>query len=127
MAARQEPDGSWKGNNAGETIELTGLSILALARSEDHGLALRKGVAYLRSRQRDSGAIGGGTPESHAIATLAMQEAAIRTKDPAANRVASKGIDLIAQQNASGPWGKGVVAGWQYHVLRLAVRRATGR
>lgn len=121
LAGRQEPDGSWKGNDAGETIELTGLSILALARSEDHGLALRKGVAFLRSRQRDSGAIGGGTPESHAIATLAMQEAAIRTKDPAAIRVASKGIDLIAQQNASGPWGKGVVAGWQYHVLRLAV------
>lgn len=121
LAARQEPDGSWKGGDAGETIELTGLALLALSHSEEHGLALRKGVAFLRSRQRDSGAIGGGTPESHAIATLAMQEVAIRTKDPAAIRVASKGIDMIAQQNASGPWGRGVVAGWQYHVLRLAV------
>jgi hypothetical protein len=121
LAGRQEPDGSWKGSDAGETIELTGLSILALSRSEEHGLAVRKGVAFLRSRQRDSGAIGGGSPESHAIATLAMQEAAIRTKDPAAIRVASKGIELIAQQNATGPWGKGIVAGWQYHVLRLAV------
>jgi hypothetical protein len=121
LAGRQEPDGSWKGNDAGETIELTGLSILALARSEEHGLAVRKGVAFLRSRQRDSGAIGGGTPESHAIATLAMQEVAIRTKDPAAIRVASKGIELIAQQNATGAWGQGVVAGWHYHVLRLAV------
>lgn len=121
LAGQQEPDGSWKGADAGETIELTGLSLLALSHSEDHALALRKGVAFLRSRQRDSGAIGGGSPESHAIATLAMQEVAIRTKDPAAIRVASKGIDLIAQQNATGPWGRGVVAGWQYHVLRLAV------
>jgi hypothetical protein len=121
LAARQEPDGSWQGSDAGETIELTGLALLALSHSEEHGLAIRKGVAFLRSRQRDSGAIGGGTPESHAIATLAMQEVAIRTKDPAAIRVASKGIDLIAQQNASGPWGRGVVAGWHYHVLRLAV------
>jgi hypothetical protein len=121
LAGRQEPDGSWKGNDAGETIELTGLSILALSRSEEHGLAVRKGVAFLRSRQRDSGAIGGGTPESHAIATLALQEVAIRTKDPSSIRTASKGIELIAQQNATGPWGKGVVAGWQYHVLRLAV------
>lgn len=121
LAARQEADGSWKGADAGETIELTGLALLALSHADEHGLALRKGVAFLRSRQRDSGAIGGGSPESHAIATLAMQEVAIRTKDPAAIRVASKGIDLIAQQNASGPWGQGVVAGWQYHVLRLAV------
>ena len=121
LAARQEADGSWKGEDAGETIELTGLAVLALSHAEEHGLAIRKGVAFLRSRQRDSGAIGGGSPESHAIATLAMQEVAIRTKDPSAIRVASKGIDLIAQQNFSGPWGRGVVAGWQYHVLRLAV------
>ena len=121
LASRQEPDGSWKGNDAGETIELTGLALLALSHSDEHRLAVRKGVAFLRSRQRDSGAIGGGTPESHAIATLAMLEVAIETKDPAAIRVASKGIDMIAQQNASGPWGRGIVAGWQYHVLRLAV------
>lgn len=121
LAARQEPDGSWKGETAVETIELTGLALLALGPSPDHALAVRKGVAFLRSRQRDSGAIGGGTPESHAVATLAMQEAAIRTKDPAAIRVASKGIELIAQQNASGSWGTGAVAGWHYHVLRLAV------
>jgi hypothetical protein len=50
-----------------------------------------------------------------------MQEVAIRTKDPGAIRVASKGIELIAQQNATGSWGSGVVAGWHYHVLRLAV------
>ena len=53
LAARQEPDGSWKGADAGETIELTGLALLALSHSEEHGLAVRKGVAFLRSRQRD--------------------------------------------------------------------------
>jgi hypothetical protein len=121
LATHQEADGSWRGMDAGETVELTGLAVLALAQSEECGLALRKGVAFLRSRQRDSGAIGGGSPDSHAIATLALQEAAIRTKDAGAIRAASKGINLIAQQNHDGPWGQGVVAGWQYHVLRLAV------
>jgi hypothetical protein len=121
LAAHQEPDGSWKGNDAGETVELTGLAVLALGRSEEYGLAVRKGVAFLRSRQRDSGSIGGGSPESHAIATLALQEVAIRTKDASTIRAASKGIALIAQQNHDGPWGQGAVAGWHYHVLRLAV------
>jgi len=121
LAARQEPDGSWKGNDAGETIELTALSVLALGPSEEHGPAVRKGLAFLQSRQRDSGAIGGGSPESHAIATLAFQEAALRTNDGTMNRAASKAIAMIAQQNPDGPWGKGMVAGWQYHVLRLAV------
>src|SRR6185503_319657 len=81
----------------------------------------RKGLAFLRSRQRDSGAIGGGSPESHAIATLALLEAAIRTKDAATVRAAQKAVAMIAQQNQDGPWGKGAVAGWHYHVLRLAV------
>jgi hypothetical protein len=121
LAAHQEPDGSWKGNDAGETIELTGLAVLALGPAQEQGLAVRKGLAFLRSRQRDSGAIGGGSPESHAIATLALQEAAIRTKDASTIRAASKGISLIAQQNHDGPWGQGPVAGWHFHVLRLAV------
>jgi hypothetical protein len=121
LAARQEPDGSWKGATANETLELTGLAVLALGPTEQYGLATRKGLAFLRSRQRDSGAIGGGSPESHAIATLAMLEAAIRTKDSATIRAAEKGVALIAEQNQDGPWGKGAVAAWHYHVLRLAV------
>src|SRR5262249_22136137 len=36
-------------------------------------------------------------------------------------RAAEKGVALIAQQNQDGPWGRGAVAGWHYHVLRLAV------
>ncbi|RPH35109.1 MAG: hypothetical protein EHM91_17635, partial [Planctomycetota bacterium] len=39
LASRQEPDGSWKGNDAGETIELTALAVLALGPAVDHGLA----------------------------------------------------------------------------------------
>jgi hypothetical protein len=121
LAARQDADGSWKGSTADETIELTAMAVLALGPSEEHGLAVRKGLAFLRSRQRDSGAVGGGSPESHAIATLALQEAAIRTGQGPLIRAASKAIGLIAQQNHDGPWGKGMVAGWHYHVLRLAV------
>jgi hypothetical protein len=121
LAARQEPDGRWKGATANETLELTALAVLALGPTEQYGLATRKGLAFLRSRQRDSGAIGGGSPESHAIATLALLETAIRTKDAATIRAAEKGVGLIAQQNQDGPWGKGAVAAWHYHVLRLAV------
>ncbi len=121
LAGQQQPDGSWKGATADETLEQTGLAVLALGPSEAYGLATRKGVAFLRSRQRDSGAIGGGSPESHAIATLALLETAIRTKDAATIRAAEKGVALIAQQNQDGPWGKGAVAAWHYHVLRLAV------
>jgi hypothetical protein len=121
LAARQETDGSWKGASADETIELTALSVLALGPVEEHGLAVRKGLSFLKSRQRDSGAVGGGSPESHAIATLALQEAALRTGQGGLNRAAAKAVGVIAQQNHDGPWGKGMVAGWHYHVLRLAV------
>jgi hypothetical protein len=121
LAGQQQADGSWKGATADETLELTGLAVLALGPSEQQGLPTRKGLAFLRSRQRDSGAIGGGSPESHAIATLALLEAAIRSKDAATIRAAEKGVALIAQQNQDGPWGKGAVASWHYHVLRLAV------
>lgn len=121
LASRQDADGSWKGATADETIELTGLAVLALGPAEEHGLAVRKGVSFLRSRQRDSGAVGGGSPESHAIATLALQEAALRTGQGGLNRAAAKAVGVIAQQNHDGPWGRGMVAGWHYHVLRLAV------
>jgi hypothetical protein len=118
LVGRQESDGSWKGNDAGETIDLTGLSVLALGARQE--VAVKKGIEFLISRQRDSGAIGGGSPESHAIATLALQEAAIRTKNVGWAKAAAKAVALIAQQNQDGPWGGGAVAGWQYHVLRLA-------
>lgn len=118
LAGRQDADGSWKGADAFETIELTGLSVLALGGT--HEAQVGKGVAFLISRQRDSGAIGGGSPESHAIATLALQEAALRTKNADWAKAAAKAVAVIAQQNQDGPWGGGAVAGWQYHVLRLA-------
>lgn len=121
LADHQAADGSWKGDTADETVELTALSVLALNGAEAQGLATRKGLAFLRSRQRDSGAIGGGSPESHAIAALALLEASIRTHDGSTVRAATKAIGLVVQQNQGAPWGKGVVAGWHYHVLRLAV------
>ncbi|MBV8878348.1 MAG: zf-HC2 domain-containing protein [Planctomycetaceae bacterium] len=122
LSARQEADGSWKGGDAPETVELTGLAVLAL--NGTNADAVRKGVGFLVSRQRDSGAVGGGSPESHAIATLALQEASIRAKDEAWSKAAAKAVAVIAQQNQDGPWGRGPVAAWQYHVLRVAA--ATG-
>jgi len=122
LAARQEGDGSWKGGDAPETVELTGLAVLALNGTDDAAAA--KGIGFMISRQRDSGAVGGGSPESHAIATLALQEASIRTKNDLWAKAAAKAVAVIAQQNHDGPWGRGPVAAWQYHVLRVA--SATG-
>jgi hypothetical protein len=118
LVGRQEADGSWKGSDAYETVELTGLAVLALDGSKD--AAVKKGVEFLISRQRDSGAIGGGSPESHAIATLALQERLLRGGNPALEQAVSKAVNVIAVQNREGPWGRGPVAAWQYHVLRLA-------
>jgi hypothetical protein len=33
---------------------------------------------------------------------------------------AAAAVGVIAAQNREGPWGKGPVAAWQYHVLRIA-------
>lgn len=118
LSSKQEVDGSWKGGEVNETIELTGLAVLALNGTND--AAVRMGADYLISRQRDSGAIGGGSPESHGIATLALLEASIREKNAEWAKAAAKAVAVIAQQNHDGPWGRGPVAAWQYHALRLA-------
>ena len=118
LASKQEADGSWKGHDSGESVELTGLAVLILNGANDAAVA--KAAEFLISRQRDSGAIGGGSPESHAIATLALLEASIRSGHVAWAKAAAKGVEVIAQQNHDGPWGRGPVAAWQYHVLRLA-------
>jgi hypothetical protein len=118
LSSKQDVDGSWKGGEANETIELTGLAVLALNGTYDP--AVRMGVDFLINRQRDSGAIGGGSPESHGIATLALLEASIRAKNPDWARAAAKAVAVIAQQNHDGPWGRGPVAAWQYHALRLS-------
>ncbi|HLY11427.1 MAG TPA: prenyltransferase/squalene oxidase repeat-containing protein [Planctomycetota bacterium] len=118
LSARQEADGSWKGGDAYETVELTGLAVLALNGTNDP--AARRGVGFLVSRQRDSGALGGGSPESHAIATLALEETLIRTGASDLKRPAAAAVSVISAQNREGPWGRGPVAAWQYHVLRVA-------
>ncbi len=119
LASHQESDGSWKGGDAFETVELTGLAVLALNGTDD--ATARKGVEFLISRQRDSGAIGGGSPESHAIATLALEESFLRIGDLKWKKPLTAAVGVIAAQNREGPWGRGPVAAWQYHVLRIAV------
>jgi len=119
LAAQQETDGSWKGGDAFETVELTGLAVLAMNGTNE--AAVKKGVEFLISRQRDSGAVGGGSPESHAIATLALQESFLRIGDLKWKKPVTAAVGVIAAQNREGPWGRGPVAAWQYHVLRIAV------
>ena len=118
LGSRQDADGSWKGADAYETLELTGLAVLVLNGTQD--AAAEKGVEFLLSRKRDSGAIGGGSPESHAIATLAIQEAYLRAGNWKWKTPLNGAVGVIAAQNREGPWGRGPVAAWQYHVLRIA-------
>jgi hypothetical protein len=113
LQGKQEKDGSWKGADEGDTVELTGLAMLVCEHGGGDRESLRRGLDFLKSRQRDSGAIGGGSPVSHAIATLAL----IHGGEPAS---AARGVELIVTQNQGKPWGDGEVAGWQFQVLRVA-------
>ncbi len=121
LASHQDADGSWKGRDEGESVEWTGLSVLVVLGGADAvPPSARKGLAFLQARQRDSGAVGGGSPVSHAVATLALQEGAIRTKDPAIAASAARAVAVLVTQNEDAPWGDGEIAGWAFHCLRLA-------
>lgn len=112
LASRQEKDGNWPAVGEGDKVELTGLCVLASLHGGQTDAA-RKGLDFLKARQRDSGAIGGGSPVSHAIATLALLEGGD-------TEAAAKALAVIVTQNQEKPWGDGEVAGWQFHALRLA-------
>ncbi len=145
LAREQKPNGRWTEPplRPGEaesafTPALTGLALLAFLaegntpRAGDFAAVVRKGIDYLMAEQRASGLIGpegSNTMYNHAIASLALLEAAMMTRDEALSTSASAAVSAtIAAQNKTGGWGytsrapenDTSVGGWQILLLRLA-------
>ncbi len=146
LARRQESDGRWtgptlrseQGSSFSYSVGLTGLSLMAFlaeghtGRDGDFAAVVRKGLDFLVSEQRVSGLIGpdqGNYAYNHAIAALALLEAAMMTRDETLATAAAAAVNFtVSAQNESGGWGYTArsadtdtsVAGWQILLLRLA-------
>ena len=146
LARAQQPDGRWGspsfGSDAGEWsyhVGVTGLSLLAFFGEGHHGRVgtefsstVRRGLDFLLAEQRASGLLGperGNYLYNHGIAALALQEAALATRDEALDSAAAAAVSFILKaQTEAGGWGYTLrsvdndtsVSGWQILVLRLA-------
>ncbi|MDP6546623.1 MAG: hypothetical protein QGH60_21810 [Phycisphaerae bacterium] len=151
LSRTQEKDGAW-GQITGKSrkhkrkindMALTGLSALCFL-AGDHSPGkngpyrdtVTKAVDFLVEQQGKDGSLWqhGGRMYGHAIATLALSEAAIMTNDPRYRRAAIKGAQFIikAQNPSTGGWrykpresGDTSVLGWcvmaLYSVQRMGM------
>ena len=144
----QEKDGAW-GTVTGKSrrhrrqdtdVALTGLSALCFlagdhtpSKDGPYRETVTKAVDFLIEQQRKDGSMWtrGGRMYGHAIATLALSEAAIMTNDPKYRKAAIKGAQFIvkAQTRSHGGWryeprkdGDTSVLGWCVMALYSAQR-----
>lgn len=138
LKAHQNPDGSF-----GQEFKcaMTGLALLSFLghcerpTSKDFGDAVRKSIDFLLRAGKEKGGrvslLGGNAwAYEHGIATYALGEAYILTKDPKIANVFKKAIDIIVQgQGTDGGWmyelNKALpsdtsVSGWQVQALKTA-------
>ncbi len=142
LARAQRPDGGWAGASpqAGQASSphLTGLSLLAFLgeghtpAGGPHAGAVRRGLDFLLGEQRASGLVGTepeGAMMGHAIAGMALLEAAILMRDERLAAAAAAAVSFtVSAQNRTGGWGRSwrgedhdpFVVGWQVTFLRLA-------
>ena len=155
LSREQEPDGRWTyvtpGSERGERgrfphdTALTGLATLCFlaadhtpSRTGPYREAVANGVNFLITRQKANGDLRGSMPGGgsdagnmydHAIATLALAEAALMTGDAKTSEAAMKGAQFIvrAQNRETGGWrytpgeyGDTSVFGWQVMALHSA-------
>jgi hypothetical protein len=118
LASAQEDDGSWEptrwGGRREYDVGVTGLSVLALAASDDpaHREASWRGAMFLSKCQRDNGLLGKsfrGSLYNHSVATRALL-AVWENADEAARRDLRASIDraigfVVAAQSSAGSWG----------------------
>ncbi|MFN3484450.1 MAG: zf-HC2 domain-containing protein [Planctomycetota bacterium] len=147
LARQQEPDGKWGGPvlrteggvEYSYSVGLTGLALLAFlgeghtTRAGDYTRTVQRGLDFLLSEQRSSGLIGsdaGNYMYNHAVAALAVLEAALMTRDEALQSAATMAVSFtMSAQNADGGWGYSArspasdtsVGGWQILLLRIAL------
>jgi hypothetical protein len=151
LARCQRDDGHWtkqddrdpsmrsRGND--HNMALTGLSLLCFlaadhtpARQGPYQQVTARGLDYLIARQRKNGDLRGkGDMYDHGIAALALNEAAVMTRDGRYRSAAARALAFIrdAQSRRDGGWryrpgqeGDTSVVGWQ--VMALHGGRAIG-
>jgi len=150
LANTQQIDGRWttitdhhvrRRRRKGQSdIALTGLGVLCNlaggytpARPSDYSKTVERGLNYLLTRQRSDGSLweSGGRMYGHAIATLALAEAAAMTGNARYRRAALKGAQYIikAQHRNGGGWryspgerGDTSIFGWCVMALHSAKR-----
>ena len=139
LKARQNPDGSF---GQRYPLAMTGLALLSFMghcekpTSIEFGPVVRRAIDFLVGVGAAQGgklarAPGNEWVYEHGIATYALGEAYILTKEPKIADVYKKAIDLIVQgQNPDGGWvyqfskadtGDTSVTGWQVQALKTAV------
>ena len=115
LVKAQEKDGGWKGMARRKGVGVSGLAVLALLSAGDEpgkgprGEAAEKGLRWVLSQQRADGVISSDRTHEmydHGIATLALTEAALMTRDPRITRAALQGARFIvaAQDTQTGGW-----------------------
>ena len=150
LAGTQQTDGRWtsimdkhtrrKRGRGQADIALTGLAVLCnLAggytptKPSDYRRTVARGLDYLLDSQKSDGSLweGGGRMYGHAIATLALAEAAAMTGNDKYRRAAFKGSEYIirAQHRSGGGWryspgqpGDTSVVGWCVMALHSTER-----
>ncbi|HEX7899597.1 MAG TPA: hypothetical protein VF950_17645 [Planctomycetota bacterium] len=145
LASAQQPDGRWtspvfsaEGGEWSYHVGVSGLALLAFlgeghaGKGGAHAMVARRGLDFLLAEQRASGLIGperGNYMYNHGIAALALQEAALATKDEQLQAAAAAAVAFILKaQTDEGGWGYALksvdndtsVSGWQIATLRLA-------
>jgi hypothetical protein len=146
LAKAQRADGAWSGpalasgppGRSPYEVGLTGLSLLAFlaegntGKSGEFAATVSRGLDHLVGQQRASGLVGpdqGNYMYNHAIAGLALLEAAMMTKDEGLGAAAAAAVNFtVSAQNQTGGWGYTAraeendtsVTGWQVLLLRMA-------
>jgi hypothetical protein len=141
LARQQKPNGSWvfDGTSSADTIAATGMALLPfLAAGETHKggrkyqQTVLRALQYLLSQQRSDGGFNGAgvTMYSHAIATIALNEAYGMTRDKnLILRPAQAATSFIVmKQGSDGSWGYAPstngdtsIVGWQIQALKAGV------
>jgi hypothetical protein len=136
LARKQLKDGSWEFDGTSkDKVAATGLALLPfLAAGETHkyGTKYKKtvesGLNWLMGKVGSGGSLGASNMYAHAIATVALCEAAGMTKDPNVKAKATQAVLYIVHaQDKNGSWGYSPntpgdtsIVGWQVQALASA-------
>lgn len=139
LARHQKPDGHWTldGYDTGlgrGGLEIGGTALALLpflgtgetSRRGAHAKVVDKGLKYLIRRQAADGSFKPNATYEHALATIALGEAAVLTGDALYKKHAQSAVNYIVKgQHAGGGWRYGPnqpgdlsATGWQYSALK---------